>query len=61
VTLWRGFEGFLLGRIPGVSRIVTPAWDPGYSRQVWQAFLRRLGYEELSAAAFVKKLPVPEP
>jgi hypothetical protein len=57
-TLWRSFEAFLLGRIPGVSRIVTPAWDPGYAREVWHAFLRRLSYEELSPAAFAKQLPV---
>ena len=54
LAAWRGFERFLLDRLPGVRRVVTPAWDPGYDREVWHEFLRQLGYEELSPAAFGK-------
>lgn len=53
-ALWTGFERFLLERLSGVQRIVTPASDPGYDRAVWHDFLRSLGYDELSPAAFVK-------
>ena len=54
LTVWRGLEAFLLDRVPGTQRIVTPAWDPGYDRQAWHELLRALGYEELSPAAFGK-------
>lgn len=58
-TLWKGFEWFLTERLPGISRIVTPAWDPGYDRHVWRSFLESLGYMERSSAAFEKVIPTP--
>lgn len=53
-ALWKGFEQFLVAHLSDVGRIITPAWDPEYERVVWQAFLRALGYDRLSEAAFVK-------
>lgn len=60
ITLWRGFETFLLSQFPQMHRVVTPAAEPGQDREAWQDFLRSLGYEKLTHSAFVKKIEQPQ-
>lgn len=60
ITLWRGFEAFLLAQFPQMHRVVTPAAEPGQDREAWQDFLRSLGYEKLTHSAFVKKIEHPQ-
>jgi hypothetical protein len=45
-TLWTVFESFLveLVRATRPRVILTPHWEPEYSREAWHAFLRQLGY-----------------
>jgi hypothetical protein len=56
-ALWRGFEDFLLARLPRPRRIVTPSWEPLYATEQWQQFLRLQGYGPLNRRAFVKAAP----
>lgn len=52
--VWQGFEGFLLDRLQGVERIITPAWEPVYPVK-WPEFLEQMGYRRLSNQAFEKQ------
>jgi hypothetical protein len=56
VKVWKEMESLLLKRFPQARHIVTPAWDSAYSKDVWQSYLRELGYQPLSdnEDAFIK-------
>ena len=56
-TVWTGVERLVLEQLPGVDRIVTPAWEELYERDLWQEFLRSRGYRPFSERAFLKVLP----
>lgn len=55
---WRGFEHTLQDKFSEAQQIITPAWEPGYEKAQWQAFLREQGYEPHphSQNAFIKVL-----
>ena len=50
----RRFERFLLEKLHGVERIVTPGWEPLYPEK-WQEFLGQMGYRRLHMQAFEKR------
>jgi hypothetical protein len=52
--VWRGFERFLLDRLDGVERIVTPGWEPAYP-DGWAGFLELMGYRRLNQRAFERR------
>ncbi len=54
LAVWQAFEGQLV-RWFSPRLIVTPAWEPVYQREEWQAFLRQMGYQ-IEASAGVKLL-----
>jgi hypothetical protein len=55
-ALWEGFERFLAGRFPSAQLIATTHDDPLYETAQYQQFLRSMGYQPLTAAAFGKQL-----
>lgn len=56
-TVWTGFERFLLERLPGAKRIVTPSWEPDVPDQsTFQEFLSQRGYRQFNERAFAKNL-----
>ena len=55
VTVWQGFERWLLAHLCGVERIMT-TWEDEYDRDVWAKFLRQQGYAPLPPAAFIKEV-----
>ncbi len=55
--LWQGLETWLVKQFPQATRIVTPCNDPiAHSIEEYQTFLRALGYERVTKAAFGKQL-----
>ena len=50
-----GFERVLRARLPAVAAIATPADEPEYEPEQWQAFLRARGYEPLTHGAWSKR------
>jgi hypothetical protein len=55
--LWQGFEHWLIRQFPHAKTLVTPNKDPiAESIEEYQAFLKKLGYSPLAAAAFGKQL-----
>lgn len=58
VTAWEAFERVLLEKFADVQRIVTPGWEPKYTNEQWQLFLRARGYapENNNPQAFIKRI-----
>jgi hypothetical protein len=59
MSVWRGFERFLVDRFPDAERIVTPAWEPGYGTATWHQFLGELGYTPVSDQACAREVVRP--
>ena len=55
-ALWHGVELFLAQQFPEAERIVTAAYDPRFGATEYQAFLRTLSYEQMTTAAYSKKI-----
>lgn len=57
-TIWSGFEGFLLKRLPEVAHIATPSWEPIYEddTEAWPDFLEGVGYRRIGKMAFGKEI-----
>jgi hypothetical protein len=58
ITAWEGFERMLLREFADARRIVTPGWEPRYTNEQWEAFLRNRGYVSWAGSqrSFVKEL-----
>jgi hypothetical protein len=53
---WRGLERFLQTQCEGATRITTPDADSAYDTDLYQQFLRSLGYGPVAQAAWGKSL-----
>jgi len=63
-ALWHEGEQFLRNHFPGITLLITPAWNNQYDLKQWRTFLNRLGYTEwspvgLSYSALIKYLTKP--
>lgn len=56
VTLWQGFERWLLERFPQTQRCVTPTTDPLYPDDDYQRFLTGVGYRPNLRGAYVREV-----
>lgn len=44
IALWERFEQYLWATFMDARLIVTPAWEPEYKLEAWEAFLQQRGY-----------------
>lgn len=55
-TLWQHFEQRLLEQFADCERIVTPAWEPKYDSEQYQAFLQDRGFSPHCDNTFIKTI-----
>ena len=55
LVIWQAWERYLIGRAPGVERIVT-TWEDSYDREDWQLFLEGQGYRRAAPASFARRI-----